>query len=302
LIYECNSYGEAKGSEVKTGRQLVEEAEKLLDTAGKIQDETQSIQVRETKLKELENLYHTWYRYALSLFDNHKQLGERQMFEQEYSGSFLFAKILKFLTSGLEVNPFYVPDNPLTAKYTYPFVRCFKEPLLKQCNLLSKLETLASTSLVTGEESAWNVTICRIFTVFLEKAENAKTNHEKKLTYEYLAIFLLGAIDGLTMIGHDERGASEEIDLWIANEAKDAFWQRVGSAFIVECKNWGAPVGVPEIRNLKSIMEDKNIAFAILLSRNGVTGDRWHDAIDIIRNAFREEKYIIVLDQAWCLD
>ncbi len=134
--------------------------------------------------------------------------------------------------------------------------------------------------------------------------ENERTvrNHIKKLTYEYLAIFLVGAVEGLTVIGHDERGASEEIDLWIANDSKDSFWVRIGNVFIVECKNWGNPMGVPEVRSLKSIMQDKNIDFSILMSKNGITGDNYHDANDIIRKAVRENKYIVVLDQADLLE
>jgi hypothetical protein len=119
--------------------------------------------------------------------------------------------------------------------------RCFKTPLLKQCNILANLQSVP----LSGEEGrAWNATICRIFKAFIEKAVSARTNNEKKLTYEYLAIFLIGAIEGFTVIGHDERGPAEEVDLWVANESTSNFWQRIGNPFIVECKNWGEPVGV----------------------------------------------------------
>lgn len=74
------------------------------------------------------------------------------------------------------------------------------------------------------------------------------------------------------------------------------------AAFIVECKNWGNPVGVPELRTLRAIMDDKNIPLAILMTKNGITGDRSHDAGDIIRNAFRDNKYILVLTEADLLD
>ncbi len=290
---------------MKSERQLIEESERLLDIAEQVQNDTQPLEDRKQKLKEASDLYHDWYREALGLFEAHKQLGQQQKFEHEYQGSFLSAKILKFLTSGLEPNPIYIQDNPLTEKYLYPFVRCFKEPLIRQCNSLAGLEKAAQNATANAEEVQevyWNSTIRRILTVFIEKADAAKTTNEKKLTYEYLAIFLVGAIEGLTIIGQDQRGTTEEIDVWVANEATDAFWQRMGGLFIVECKNWGEPVGVQEIRNLKGVMDSKNIQLAILLSKKGVTGDKWHDALALIRDAFKENKYILVLDETDLLE
>ncbi len=154
----------------------------------------------------------------------------------------------------------------------------------------------------TGDGEAWNATICRIFTAFIEKAEDAKTNNQKKLTYEYLALFLIGAVEGLTVIGHDQRGPSEEVDVWVANESGSSFWQRVGNPFLVECKNWNKPVTASEVRNLSAVMRNKNVRFAILMSRNGVTGDEERDALGEIKNAFRDERHILVLDHADLLE
>lgn len=283
---------------MKNARQLIQESEGLIELAGYVQDETQSLQDRQAKLKELSDLYHAWYHNGIALFDVCRQPEERIKFEKEYEGSFWTNKIIKFLTSGLEHNPLYIPNHPLVNKYTYPYVGCFKEPLHKQCNSLARLEIIAARSpLNPDEDASWNATIRRVFSIFLEIAEKAETNHAKKLSYEYLAIFLMGAIEGLKIIGHDERGASEEVDVWIANEAEEAFWQQMGGIFIVECKHWGKPVGAEEIRDLRTVMNDKNVQLAILLSRNGVTGDKWHDAVDSIRKAHKEGKNIIVLDQ-----
>jgi hypothetical protein len=294
-------YVMSKEIKMKSERQLIEESKELLSLAEKVQNETLPIQERETLLNNLAEIYHEWYRAALILFDNRNQPGERQKFEQEYLGSIWSGKIIKFLTLGLQISPLYDPSKPIFDKWSFPFPINFKEPFLKQCNILASLEHKPS-AVENGEDNSWNTTIRRIFTVFIEKAEKAQTNHAKKLTYEYLAIFLIGAVEGLTVIGHDERGASEEIDLWVANDSKDSFWQRIGNIFIIECKNWGSPVGAPEVRNLTSVMHDKNINFSILMSKNGITGDGYHDANDIIRKAVRDHKYIIVLDQADLLE
>jgi hypothetical protein len=44
----------------------------------------------------------------------------------------------------------------------------------------------------------------------------------------------------------------EEIDLVVKNNVGRPFWQGLGSPLLfVECKNWAAPVGAPEIRNFE---------------------------------------------------
>lgn len=287
---------------MKDENQLMAASAELLTIAEIIQNEAAPEKEREAQLKTLAEKYHHWYRSALILFDSYKRLAERRLFEQEYEGSFWSAKIIKFLSSGLELNPIYIQDNPLTDKWTFPFKRCFQEPFLKQCNYLASLEAAAHEQ-NTKTDDYWNDTICRIFKVFIEKAEQAKTPNEKKLTYAYLAIFLIGAIDGLSVIRHDARGASEEVDLWVANESKNNFWRSIGSIFIVECKNWGESVGAPQVRSLRTILQDKHINFAILLAKNGITGDNWHDAVDTIRKSVTKDNiFILVLDHADLLE
>lgn len=287
---------------MKSERELIEESKALLSIAESIQDETKPVEERRALLNNLSELYHNWYRSALALFDAYNQPGERQKFEQEYIGTIWSSKILKFLTSGLQISPLYDENKPVFEKWVLPFPRSFKEPLLKQCNLLASLESITPVSDDKVEETKWNTTVRRIFRAFIEKAENAKTNHEKKLTYEYLAIFLVGAIDGLTIIGHDQRGTSEEVDVWVANESADSFWQKMGTPFMIECKNWSDPVGVQEVRNLRAIMDDKNVTLAILISKNGITGDTRHEAVGVIHNTFRTGKFVVVLDQADLLE
>lgn len=282
-----------------TKTELLEESKELLKIAEKIQDELLAPDDRKEALAELNERYHSWYRASIELFNAGGQEGGKQKFENEYEGSFWSSKILKFLTSALDVSPLYDPEKPVFDKWTYSYKRCFQEPLLKQCNLLSSLEIDS----VVSDAYEWNPTICRILKVFIDKANNAETNHEKKLTYEYLAIFLIGTVEGLSIIGHDRRGTSAEVDLWVANDAKDTFWVRhTGDPFIVECKNWGNPAGVQEIRNLEGIMGSKTVRFAILLSRNGITGDNYHEAKSIIRTAVPNGRVIIVLEHSDLLE
>jgi hypothetical protein len=219
-------------------------------------------------------------------------------FESEYEGSFFTHKILAFLTQGLQISPLYKAEEPssLVPKWLCPATESFVKPLTKQCNYLSALQSHCAkdTPSVTTE---WNHVISRIFHAFLDKAENVKSNQEKKFAYEYLAFFLIGAIEGLRVVGHDERGCAEEIDLWVANQSKDAFVQKhFGDPFIVECKNWESPLGAKELRSIRSLMDHKNVRFELLLAKNGVTGSEDRDALSIIHRAFREGKIIVVLD------
>ena len=316
---------------MKNSKELLEEADTFIALAKSVQDEAISQEEREDKLKHLALVYHNWYQTALMLFDSLNQQAERRKFEQEYEGTIWTAKILKFLTSGLQSNPLYDPDRPtpLLTKWLYPVTRTFVEPLTKQRNYLGTLQEVAAsiatqdderwgdvfrritaleTSLLsaastTEQSHQWHQVYNRVFSVFLEKANTASTNHEKKLSYEYLAILLIGSVEGFSIFGHDARGLSEEIDLWVSNESEDDFLKRyIGSLFIVECKNWSGPVGVPQIRGIRSIIEDKHIQFAILMSKNGITGDKYRDAVNLVQKAFHDGRYIVVLDQSDLLD
>jgi len=284
---------------LETAIDLISISEKLLLEAEKIQDETFPMEERQKQLKLVDNMYHEWYREALVLFNTYNQPQQREKFEKEYEGSWLSSKIKKFITSGLKPNILYKSEQeiPGLSKFTYPFSTSFKEPLSSQCNILSTIEI--STNPVNNIQTAdWNSTICRILHLFIDIAEKAQTNHEKKLTYEYLAMFLIGAIEGLSVIGHDERGTTSEVDVWVANHSQDLFLQKhLGDPFIIECKNWSEPVGVSQIRNLKAIMDNKNLKCSIIISKKGVTGSKNYDAVGEIQNAFRDGKYIVVLSQ-----
>ncbi len=224
---------------------LINESIRLEEVASKIQQD-EEVGLSQEAIDELSNEYHTWLSQSLSVLPQDL----KDKFRSEYEGTFWSAKIKKFLEVPTQPSPFKPNDEKakeLFPRWAYPYKQNFYPYIRSQRQLLieAREREKSEVSMKIEKASDWNETIRNIFKVFLEKADSAKTNHEKKLTYEYLAIFLIGAIDGLTIMGHDERGISEEIDLWIANESKDAFWQRMPGAFIVECKNWGNPIGVP---------------------------------------------------------
>ena len=275
--------------------QLITESQSLDERASKIQD-GERVGLSKEEINKFTDDYYSWFAKCLSPLP--EDLKNR--FREAYEGSFWNAKIKKFLEAPTEPSLLYQSAEEkakaMFPPWSYPYKQNFSPYLLSQRQILIEASERQTTAL-TKDEGSWNATIRRVFRVFIEKANAAETNVAKKMSYEYLAIFLITVIDGLTVIGHDTRGASEEIDLWVENDSTNSFWQKVGHIFIVECKNWGDPIGVQQVRNLSSIMETKNIGFAILLARNGITGDKWHDAVTVIRDDFKKGRYIVVLDQ-----
>jgi len=283
-----------------TWNDLIDESQRLEDRASKIQV-GETIGLSQEEIDILSHEYQLWLGRCLSVLPDDM----KDKFRAEYEGTFWTAKIKRFFEAATEPSPFRPTDEATKMVFpywSYPFKQNFYPYIRSQRQLLIEASERPQLSESIAENEAWNKTVCRIFKVFIEKANIAQTSHEKKLTYEYLAIFLIGSIDGLTIVGHDERGVSEEIDLWVANDSEHIFWKKMTHVFIVECKNWGNPVGVPELRTLRAIMDDKNIQLALLLARNGITGDKSHDAGDIIRNAFRDNRFILVLTEADVLE
>ncbi|MFL5665599.1 MAG: restriction endonuclease, partial [Ktedonobacteraceae bacterium] len=240
--------------------------------------------------------YHSWFARCLPILPEDLKV----RFRAEFDGTWYSYKIKKFLEAPTQPNMLYLAGDENTKKalsyWTLTYSQNFHPCILSQMQILIEASERQEPAL-TNDEGSWNTTIRRVFREFIIKANEAETTNAKKLSYEYLAIFLITAIDGLTVIGHDTRGASEEIDLWVENDSTHSFWQKVGHIFIVECKNWSDPIGVQQVRNLSSIMENKNIKFAILMARNGITGDKWHDAVATIRDDFKKSRYVVVLDQ-----
>lgn len=275
---------------------LIADSQSLDERASRIQA-GESISLPQEEIDKLTHDYHSWYARCLTALPEDLKV----RFRAEYDGTWISFKIKRFLEAPTQPNMIYHAGDEKTKAvmqpWTYTYQQNFHPCILSQRQMLIEASERQEPALPT-DDGFWNVTIRRVFREFIKKANEAETTNAKKLSYEYLAIFLITAIDGLTVIGHDTRGASEEIDLWVENGSTHSFWQNVGHIFIVECKNWGDPIGVQQVRNLSSIMETKNIGFAILLTRNGITGDTWHDAVAAIRDDFKKGRYIVVLDQS----
>jgi hypothetical protein len=154
-------------SNKKTPANLIKESQDLLDLAEQIQSETMPLDepTRKEKHKQLNNLYRSWYRKALSLFSKYNRPELEESFMREYEGSWISQKIKSFLELGWKVYEFYDPEkpNPIIPKWTVSFGRSFKNPLEKQCDYLAILEggptipEIESHSVLASKENEdWN--------------------------------------------------------------------------------------------------------------------------------------------------
>jgi hypothetical protein len=79
----------------------------------------------------------------------------------------------------------------------------------------------------------------------------------------------------------------EEIDLIVKNNVSRPFWQSLGSPLIfVECKNWTAPVGAPEVRNFEVKLQNHTpmTRVGILVAPGGFT----REAINAVKRSGRD--------------
>jgi hypothetical protein len=88
----------------------------------------------------------------------------------------------------------------------------------------------------------------------------------------------------------------EEIDLVVKNNVGRPFWTGLGSSLLfVECKNWTAPVGAPEIRNFEGKLANHAplARIGILVAPGGFTSE----AINATKRSSRDAYTIILADR-----
>ncbi len=97
----------------------------------------------------------------------------------------------------------------------------------------------------------------------------------------------------LQVVARNYSTDDEEIDLVIKNNVSRPFWQGLGSPLIfVECKNWTARVGAPEVRNFEVKLQNHQpvMRVGILVAPNGFTSE----ATNAVKRSSRDP-YTLVL-------
>ena len=128
----------------------------------------------------------------------------------------------------------------------------------------------------------------------LGRTKRAETNDEKKKTLENLSEILFASIKDFTILP-SRRTSKAEIDRIIRNYSNHPLLRNLGLYILIECKNWSEPVGAPILRDFTAKVEDHRCSSGILLSRNGITGERIKDAMGEIRDAYKIKGISIIV-------
>lgn len=134
-----------------------------------------------------------------------------------------------------------------------------------------------------------------------EAVRKAKTNQEKKKSFEELAEFLLSSITALKLREKNLITSTSEIDLVFENGylSSKTIFDDFGRFILVECKNWSKPVGVGEVRNFFTVMDHTRAKLGIYFSKNGITGrEDSFDALGVIKNEYSKNgRFLIIISQ-----
>jgi hypothetical protein len=136
------------------------------------------------------------------------------------------------------------------------------------------------------------------FSELLRSVLLARTNDEKGKTLEELAALLFNGMPFLIVKYRNLRTASSEIDIVVQNQGwrSSTIFDEFGRYFLVECKNWAAPVGAKQVRDFKGKLEKSKVRLGILFAKNGVTGTHsGADALLEIHSAFDSRNMFIIV-------
>lgn len=125
------------------------------------------------------------------------------------------------------------------------------------------------------------------------------SNEVRGRSFEDLVQRLFQDIPGITVTSRNNKDAfaTQEIDLAVWNDGDPTGLGGFPQVFLVECKNWSAPVGSMEVAWFDSKLRLKGCSFGILFAMVGITGLQ-HSltaAHSIVAAALREERELIVL-------
>jgi len=133
----------------------------------------------------------------------------------------------------------------------------------------------------------------------LTKIDEVSTNKEKGDAMESLCEYVFKSISGFR-VKRNIRAKTGEIDLFVTNHhTRVPFLHSLGERFIVEAKNWNEKIGVEVIDRLFGKMLKYEVHFAILATKNGISGNILRDgkrSILKVRDSYELEVIDIDLD------
>ena len=133
----------------------------------------------------------------------------------------------------------------------------------------------------------------------LKAADQAKTPDAKGKACEDLAGYLFESIPGISISHRNALNVfeSEEIDVAFWNEGDPDGLRLFDLILLVECKNWTARAGYPELALFNDKLRSRGRPLGIFVSAAGITGDPASRtaAHEVLNGALREGREIIVM-------
>jgi hypothetical protein len=102
----------------------------------------------------------------------------------------------------------------------------------------------------------------------------ATTASARGRALEDLIAYLFELIPGITLTMRNQLNAfeAEEIDVAFWNEGDQAGLRMFDHILLVECKNWSAPTGYPELAIFNDKLQSRGRPMGILEAATGITG------------------------------
>jgi hypothetical protein len=94
------------------------------------------------------------------------------------------------------------------------------------------------------------------------------------MAFQELFTYMLGKVPGIRSRPNTiDPFQSEEIDVAVANTDSTNGLACFPNLFLVECKNWDAPVDAPSVAVFINKLANRYVQLGILVAANGITGD-----------------------------
>ncbi|HEV3340612.1 MAG TPA: restriction endonuclease [Pirellulales bacterium] len=109
----------------------------------------------------------------------------------------------------------------------------------------------------------------------LAQADASSSSPVRGSLLEQAIAELLGTVPGVEVAARNVKcvANTEEIDLLCWNERRKTGLYYLETPFLVECKNWGTPVGGAQIVNFANSMRSRACRDGILVASHGITGE-----------------------------
>lgn len=179
---------------------------------------------------------------------------------------------------GLIVDDFDSDDLSVCLEYRFPvdgvnLKKAFEKAVRIQRDLEAPAEQLVDDMTRTLARAADRILRSHYGEVseLVARVETAESSFDKGAALESLMSALFEQVPGFVIDERNVRTETEEIDLFVLNGSQDPVYSREGSVVLVECKNWTAKAGRPEVSALVEKMRDRfsRCTLAFLISWSG---------------------------------